>query len=123
MMFVYELSPIDDWHGMVTLGQYFACRCRIQEREGYPGPDAGNEFDGVLRFLFEAMDHARTHGHWEGDVRRLYVSSVPTDDHECDLILGWKQSNNGTTYIASRRELPWLSERQLVVPKRKLGIA
>jgi hypothetical protein len=108
-MEVYKLPPIDAWDGMVTLGQYFAIS-HLQDR--YEDLQLSQHFDNVLRLLFRGMECARRYGDWEGDVAHgVFISAVPTEDGECKLMLAWKQSNNGDTYVVSEMALPWLGER------------
>jgi hypothetical protein len=116
-VYVYEMSPVDYWEGMTPLGSYFDDRCMSNMLEWRRAP----EFDRVLRFLFRTMEIARSHGHWEGDVAHgPYISAVPDSGGlDCALILAWKQSNNGTTYVASQIELPWLAEYRLAALEKE----
>lgn len=44
---------------------------------------------------------------WEGD-GEWKCAPLPTDDGYCKLMFAVKQSNNGTTFIVSPFDLPWL---------------
>jgi len=55
---------------------------------------------------------------WEGDIREgPYVAGLPVasgpdkdDFTNSEFLIGWKQDNNGRTFIASPVELPWLKD-------------
>ncbi|QGJ73801.1 hypothetical protein [Sinorhizobium meliloti] len=97
MIFVYELAPIDFWNGWQTEAEYLP----KNEKE---------EIDAYRRFRERAQELAHRAG-WEGDVRfGPYVSALPNPETSMpsDFMIAWKQENNGTTYVASPYELPWL---------------
>lgn len=51
---------------------------------------------------------------WEGDlVRGPLVSILPEPGSAGLLIIAWKQSNNGSTYVVSRVELPYLKHHSI----------
>lgn len=103
-MYVYECSPIDFWHGwhplrtlMVRGGDEYDWAM-----EGLPSP---GEVDATWKL---AQTMARILG-WEGDVRSgPYWIPLPWDTGVWDFAIGWKQDNNGTTFIASPVQFTWL---------------
>ncbi|MGY4437046.1 hypothetical protein ACVWWO_009523 [Bradyrhizobium sp. F1.13.1] len=97
-MFAYALNPIDHWTGWMTEAQFLA-----QIRAGYMPVDEAGYFAAKNR----ALDLARSAG-WEGDVRQgPFIAGMPSGD-ERHFLIGWKQDNNGTTYIVSPYRLPWI---------------
>ncbi|PSS59873.1 hypothetical protein C6558_36235 [Ensifer sp. NM-2] len=101
MIFVYKLGPIDFWNGWLSAADFVA------ETENV---DANYNEETFLPFVEKAQDLARGIG-WEGDMRSgPFVSALPNPDsgNLSDFILAWKQDNNGTTFVASPYELPWL---------------
>jgi hypothetical protein len=113
-MFVYTVSPIDHWSFWVRLDA-------IPRTSG----DRLDDFDGldaVTRDEVEArLDAARPtliKLGWEGDMRAgPFVTGFPAIDGWPEYLIGFKQDNNGETFIISPRSLPFL-----VVPESVFGI-
>lgn len=101
-MIVYEINPIDCWSGWQTVEEF------LKESAG---PDYF-PMECLYEILGEAMKIARTQLHWEGDVREgPYVCGLPTNESGCpEILIAWKQDNNGTTYIATPFAMPWLED-------------
>lgn len=100
-MFVYALGPIDYWGGWTQLKDLM-----IQDEDPWVYASS------LVRRWDLAKEMAR-HLIWEGDViQGPYVSPIPDTggDVVCEFLIGWKQQNNGTTFIASPFKLPWLEE-------------
>jgi hypothetical protein len=86
----------------------------------------------ATEMLREGQRVAAEHLDWPGDVREgPYVFSIPAETN-CALGVAWKEDNNGTTYVVSQMEMPWLEpfestvvvidEPQMpVVPRRLEG--
>lgn len=103
-MIVYCLNPIDFWHGWMSEAEY---RKQIIENYGRDLHQAASEWDEYLDFKEKAFELAKRLG-WEGDIRggdTPDIAGLPADGK---FMLGWKQDNNGTTFIASPFRLPWL---------------
>lgn len=106
VLFVYAGPPIDWWIGW---------------NKGIPEP-SGRIVLGT-RYQWNncwerAQSAARLGGGWEGDVAvGPYWLPVPRfeDYHEQPVIFGWKQDNNGTSFIVSPVALPWLAEHLVIV--------
>ena len=101
-MHVYHMSPIDHWAGWQHPADVFAPVEESHDRHTIPQwEDAWDQ----------ARELARQIG-WEGDVAiGPRVSMLPADDFKpAPFIIAWKQSNNGSTFVASPFPLPWLSE-------------
>ncbi len=85
---IYAINPIDhDWDRMT----------------------AADEHDPEL---LAVLEKAKKTGVWEGDFQhRPRTILIPVLGYP-NLISAfiWKQDNNGTTFIASPVELPWLGE-------------
>lgn len=106
-MFIYALLPIDFWAAWSTESEY---KGRLQKEH-----DPGRFLAAWVRYLnwrTKALEKAKHLG-WEGDFRDgPYVSGLPPLDGnpESEVLIGWKQSNNGTCFIASPLPLAWLDE-------------
>jgi hypothetical protein len=98
-MIVYQVVPIDCW----DLWKPLYPALTEMKKELMHG-DAGI----ILNDLCMAFMLARKLG-WEGDIRSFeggpYIAALPAGGH----VIAWKQDNNGTTFIASPFELPWIS--------------
>jgi hypothetical protein len=43
-----------------------------------------------------------------------FFSALPDGmSSSCDYVVAWKQHNNGTTFLVSPWELPWLADEQI----------
>lgn len=103
-MYVYEtMSPIDCWIGWHKPTDIFRVVPDYEVEPTYW--DARHWYQEWER----AQAGAKKLG-WEGDCRQgPYVIPLPEgDDAGWNFIIGWKQDNNGTSYIASPVELPHL---------------
>lgn len=107
--FVYALGPIDWWLGWCP----FTTLIRAFESD-----PVSLDLDRVFNLVVTAA-WGFTRAGWEGD-GRWYLSAVPNDEGgpECDLLLAVKQSNNGSTFVFSEHELPWLREYEEHMPRR-----
>lgn len=67
-----------------------------------------------------ARDVTLAKGSWEGDIRsdNLYVFGLPYPALTTTRIgLVWKQHNNGTSFVCSPLEIPWLKEYEIGAPE------
>lgn len=103
---MYRLSPIDFWDGWLTEEGYLrqlmddAC-CATANLASY------------VRQRCRAETMARSCG-WGGDMREgPYISALPSDCEggSCEVMIAWKQDNNGETFVYSPYPLPWLEGR------------
>ncbi len=91
--FKYVVNPIDYYNGCMTLGEFLT------------RSDSEN-INEILCELSCGMAEMKKLG-WEGDIRGdIYVFAIP-DDVSMAMGFVWKQDNNGTTFILSKKELPW----------------
>lgn len=90
---VYRIEPIDDWNGWTPLSQYL----RGVEDAGVPN---------LIAFIGRACTVAAKHG-WEGDMTEVRVIRVPGRN---DVIVAWKQDNDGSTFIAAAGTLDHLEK-------------
>lgn len=52
---------------------------------------------------------------WEGDVSCVGVFGIPNPENACtEWGIVWKQGNNGTSYICSPVDLPWMDKDDLL---------
>src|SRR3954454_7143773 len=100
-MYIYTLAPVDCWEGdWVGMDEFVRTH-----------PELGL---AAIRFAMEAAAVAAgcSSGGWEGDIRGddLYATSydrlILTEYQELvfrpEIIVAWKQDNNGQTFVASR---------------------
>ena len=103
-MIVYQVCPIYDWSGWHDPRELFRVRVRIFEDFGL----FSNQWD---RAWEQALELGKEAG-WEGDIREgPFVSVLPEPPGSYSAVpflIAWKQDNNGTTFIASPYELPWI---------------
>jgi hypothetical protein len=109
-LYAYEIVPIDfgfehlrhvDEHRK-ALASRWAEATESDERE-----DAANACVAFDAFHKSALEAASGVG-WEGDFRNgPYVGFIP-DEGEMATYFVWKQDNNGTTYVVTPIEMPWL---------------
>lgn len=94
---VYMLEPIDTWQGFTPLAYW-----RWGEQTAKV----------VLRALVAAVRAG-----FDGDLRPgegIYLSGLPcTDDEDGYVVVGLKQDNNGTVFLVSPVDLPYLKERAI----------
>ena len=111
-MFIYAIDPIDFWAGWLTEKEYTD---RLPEKFAYTG-DAEQMLEGFKGFRDAAFGFAKLFFGWDGDIREgPFVIGVPND--KCEVIVAWKQDNNGTTFIASPHRLPWLKLKAGEMPR------
>lgn len=101
-MYVYSINPIDCWSGWFPLDEFIK---RMDAYDYWP-------MEAVYEMLAKAMKIAREQHGWEGDVRAgPYIAGLPVQESGCpEILIAWKQDNNGQTFVASYQELPWLND-------------
>lgn len=101
-VFVYCLPPIDFWPAWLDP------KAVVADFATYDAPDRIDR-EAYEDFMIEAQRLARALN-WEGDFSTgPLVAAVPClDGGWFTFMIGWKQANNGTTYIASPVPLPHL---------------
>lgn len=118
-MFVYELDDyIDFWTGWLKPDDIFRVRALSCAD--------GTFFDAEEWYTAwqQAQAGAKQLG-WEGDCSQgPYVAPLPAPDKEGRgrFVIGFKQSNNGTTFLASPDQLPQLGSRYALVAQPMLKI-
>ena len=121
-MFVYKLPPIDCWTGWRKPSKVFRVQLDVSapasaEREAW---EAWRSDKSWNKLWAAARSGARRLG-WDGDVREgPLVCVLPWHDSEspnlAPVVIGWKQDDDGTTFVASPVRLPWLgAEAQCTV--------
>ena len=98
----YHIAPIDFGWGLLLRVEEFAARVKGHEEAAYTSSQLRLDLD-------KAKELARAVG-WEGDFRKGYeprVLMLP-DEVEMKYAFVWKQENNGSTFVVSPIELPWL---------------
>lgn len=120
--FFYAVDPIDFWDGWMDKSAFLLS---LIEEDDEPPPSWLTVSQNIARKLKRSQEIlgafevaakvvAPLIG-WEGDIREgPYFSVLPgnsRDNNVCvPIIMAFKHNNNGTTFIASSYELPWLQE-------------
>lgn len=96
--FIYQCDPVDHFDG-------------AQRLVGLGDPTAEADLEHALHVLRDTPG-----SWWEGDIiAGPYCVTVPDPASFQWSIAAWvvKQSNNGTTFVVSRVEMPWLAEHSM----------
>lgn len=114
-MFVYQISPIDFWEGCTLLEDYVKNKLKYLTEHKSDIKlcfEPYSDLRDILEFYREAQKIAIKYGDFKNEDLKdgPYISGIPREDVECAVIIMWKQNNNGTTYVASQIELPWLKD-------------
>jgi hypothetical protein len=102
MLYVYHCGPIDCWAGWRPLRELL-----IQDADGVelPGPQHVQQRWELAQDLAKRI-------YWEGDVRSSeggpWWTPIPWETGDWEYVIAWKQDNNGSTFVASPVQLPWL---------------
>ena len=103
---LYCINPIDFWVGWQSL-RY------VPERTWSPADQSAGHGDGLPdrswfeQFIPLVARQFKQIG-WEGD-GHWHLTAIPEDDSGLfGLAIAVKQSNNGSTFVAASRPLPWL---------------
>lgn len=107
---VYECSPVDWWAGWMTPQE--AVAAYRNERASVMGP--GESAEDFARRLDTAIERIGIHlldeFGWEGDGQWRVTVLPDPDTADCLLMFSVKQDHNGTTFVVSPRDLPWLGK-------------
>jgi hypothetical protein len=104
----YEVPPIDIGWGNLKTVQETAASLLATSGEGTQKNDIDDSnLQSFLRSWESAKEAAGQKG-WEGDFRLEPVVIWVPNDTEFNYGFVFKQDNNGTTYVVSPVEMPWL---------------
>lgn len=105
LVHVYAGGPLDFWGGWQNTTDVLT----YERTDLRLPPGLKIDRDDFTPFIYSAKEIAHEMG-WEGDMREgPYVSVLPDGEGGRSLFLvGFKQDNNGTTFIGSEVELPHL---------------
>ena len=97
-LYIYATPPIDDWEAFRPFREWVLSIGSEPHVYGL-----WDRAIGYHQILDVAMRLAKDFAGWEGDFESVQVCpDLNLKDSNCpDLILLWKQDNNGTTFIAS----------------------
>jgi hypothetical protein len=107
--FFYYMNPIDfKWEMLSTPAEVLGKLTDLEYGQELFSGGISHEALAFIKHYHYALEEAKKRG-WEGDIRggNLRVFWLP-DDTEFAYAFVWKQDNNGDTFVASPRELPWL---------------
>lgn len=109
----HAISPIDfRWEHLPTVEDVSATLAREDARDAKDNMAhrSAPEASLFIESFQTAMALARKSG-WEGDfLGEPHVLWLPAGDGGTfDYAFVWKQENNGTTYVVTPYQLPWLS--------------
>jgi len=112
-LFAYQIAPMDfGWDLLPTVKEFYSklVQSSADLPEEHVRPRLSEEIAEVEAFVLAALQLGRQIG-WEGDFRPYGVPRIAVlpDAESPKLALVWKQDNNGTTFVVSQCELPWLS--------------
>jgi hypothetical protein len=83
--------------------------CASVAREHYGVDETASVLAAAGELLKKAQEYAKAKLLWEGDMTvGPRFAALPNGEYDNALMIAWKQANNGTTYIVSEIELPWL---------------
>jgi len=107
--YCYTMPPIDWWYGWNKISDL---TLPPEDCLGFMEFVSFNSIQDVLRHLDYTL--CEFDSGWEGDGDWMF-SPIPKHDEDgdighCNMIFAIKQSNNGSTFILSPYELPWLKE-------------
>ena len=101
--YIYTLPPIDFWMGWTCFDMFV-----WQMTEDY-SPWTPDEARAMLRTA-SLLVHRYTDWEMDRDVTDWHITALPLDEPEPAFAFAIKQANNGTVFVASQLELPWLSD-------------
>ena len=112
-LYCYYLDPKDHgWNFLLTVEE--AAKKFIEE-----GFERGGEPDCNIKELnyfldnYHAAKRLASENLWEGDFDgAAHVFALPDGSPYFQLAFVWKQHNNGSTFVVSPIELPWLEESE-----------
>ncbi len=114
MINFYSVGCVDYYQGLIPL-KHFIKHCI--DGEAYYTCYTLEELKKFLhQVFFEAYCYK---SYWEGDIREeeIYIGGLPYSGDECEpqteLFVMWKQDNNGSTFLASYRNLHYLSNDEV----------
>lgn len=111
-MFAYSLAPIDFWTGWLTEEQYLLQLAEEAIRSENYTATLEQIAARYQRQKARAFALAKEIG-WEGDIRQgcgPFIAGLPADEPGADsqIMIAWKQHNNGETFVVSPQPLPAL---------------
>ena len=111
-MIIYAINPIDlNWEHLKTVEETV-----INLMNGRGDRMLEDSWMELLTSMIydwvTVQTEAKASRGWEGDFRRPEGVLWLPCDMEFRYAFVWKQDNNGTTFIASPIELPWLKEEE-----------
>ena len=110
--YVYRVSPIDWWLGWSKPSEILAAFGEAPYFDDETGclTALANLANEIATWIGDALVAFKDAG-WEGDIRQgPYLAPLPFAFDEGAYMVALKQDNNGTTFIWSPVELPWLEE-------------
>tara|TARA_Y100000310_G_scaffold337222_1_gene423770 strand:- start:2954 stop:3397 length:444 start_codon:yes stop_codon:yes gene_type:complete len=124
---IYVCGPIDWWEGWWRLTEYDYGGDSVVHRRKAIMEEVATGLAAVyhrhedrqvltveLLLQYQSVRHGFGHAGWEGDGSWYFAVLPDPQEFGSQPIFAAKQSNNGTTFIASRYKLPWLGDPALI---------
>lgn len=112
--YLYQCPPIDWWDGWTDM-EMISMKCA----DNIGDCPCNNSLTEAFVMVAEAIYLATKYGYYDGDINTVKVSGLPDGTSDSKLMVGIKISNNGTTYIYSKIQLPWLHEFEMDIPRKQ----
>lgn len=105
-MIVYKIEPIDHWIGWHKPSDIFRALLAEWDCEWLRPADWERSWNKAQKLALRLG--------WDEDIRTgPFVTVIPDQEGSMPpFLIGWKQDNNGTTFVASPLRLPWLEVNQ-----------
>ena len=98
-MIVYHVPPIDFWNGWQKPSDLFRVSVSDNTFEWHDPAEWASMWAKAQKLAKKAG--------WDGDIRDgPYVTVLPMPPGPPPVVIGWKEDNNGNTFIATPYELP-----------------
>ena len=107
-MIVYCINPIDFWDGWLTEEEF---KTQLEAGAAHDARRATASTWAAYLDLREKAQKLALKAGWEGDIREgPFVAGLPSETgDDGQILVAWKQDNDGITFVATPFPLPWLA--------------
>jgi hypothetical protein len=104
----YEIAPIDfGWENLKTVRETAVALLESGQASALKNDIDASDLQDFL-ISWESAKTAASEKGWDGDLKGEPVVMWIPNDTEFNYGFAFKQDNNGTTYVMSPVEMPWL---------------